>query len=173
MDPTVANVVLFAFRDASRAAQVVDAARCQTGVRSVAVVAQSADVEIRIIGRVGDELTEARWLASAFGVLDVLSGPLRGLTASPPETGAVNLPDSEDGYATFGRLIPPGAPVILVAVCDDSAPPIGCFQSPLGAALYRMPADCAIRIAGCAKAARTTGAPRTVARIAHPSSRLA
>ena len=150
MDSTTANVVLFAFHDAARAAQVVAAARDQTGVRSVAVVGRSTDCEIRIIGGAGDELTDARWLASALAVLDVLSGPLRALAGSPPETEAITLPDSDGGFATFGRLISGGTLVLLVAVCDDSLSAIGLFESPLGAALFRMPADCAIRVSGAA-----------------------
>jgi hypothetical protein len=160
METTTANIVLFAFRDAARAAQVVAAARDQTGVRSVAVVGRSTDCEIRIIGRVGEEIPEARWLASALAVLDVLSGPLRVLAGSPLESDAVTLPDSDNGFATFGRLVPRGALVILVAVCDDSKPAIGSFESPLGAALFRMPADCAIRMSGRAEVRRGAGTPR-------------
>jgi hypothetical protein len=167
MDSTTANVVLFAFRDAARAAQIVAAARDQTGVRSVAIVGRSTDCEIRIIGRAGEELPESRWFASALAVLDVLSGPLGVLAGSPPETEALSLPDSADGFATFGRLIPRGALVLLVAVCDDSQPGIGSFESPLGAALFRMPADCVIRMSGYVEIARGTGTPTNATKIAH------
>jgi hypothetical protein len=146
MDSTTANVVLFAFRDPSRTAQVVAAAGGQSGVRSVAVVGRAADCEIRIIGRVGEGLTDARWLAYALAVLDVLSVPLAALAGSPEATEAATLPDSADGFAAFGRLVPPGALVILVAVCDDSDPSTAAFESRLGPALFRMPADCAIRL---------------------------
>jgi hypothetical protein len=167
MDSSAANVVLFAFRDAARAAQVVAAARDQTGVRSVAIVGRSTDCEIRIIGGVGEEVPEARWLASALAVLDVLSGPLCALTGSPPEAEAMTLPDSDGGFATFGRLIPRGALVLLVAVCDDAQPATGSFASPLGTALFRMPADCAIRMSGGVEIARGTGSPKSAMKIAH------
>jgi hypothetical protein len=166
MDST-ANVVLFAFRDAARAAQVVAAARDQTGVRSVAIVGRSTDCEIRIIGRAGEEPPESRWFASALAVLDLLSGPLGVLAGTPPETEALTLPDSDAGFATFGRLIPRGALVLLIAVCDDSQTAIGSFESPLGAALFRMPADCAIRMSNCAEVAGGTRYPRSATRIAH------
>jgi hypothetical protein len=146
MASTTANIVLFAFRDAARAAPVVVAAREQSGVRAIAVVGRSPDCEIRIIGGAGDELPESRWLASALAVADVLSEPLCVLAGSQPEAEAVTLPDSDGGYATFGRLIPHGALVLLVVVCDDSEPAIASFEGPLSAALYRMPADCAIRM---------------------------
>jgi hypothetical protein len=167
MDSTTANVVLFAFHDAARAAQVVAAARDQTGVRSVAVVGRSTDCEIRIVGRGGEELPESRWFASALAVLDVLSGPLGVLAGSPRETEALSLPDSDDGFATFGRLIPRGALVLLVAVFDDSQPEIGSIESPLGAALFRMPADCAISMSGWAEVDRGTGTPRSAAVMTH------
>jgi hypothetical protein len=161
MDSTTVNVVLFAFRNASRAAQVVAAAGDQPGVRSVAVVGRSTDCEIRIIGRVGEGLTDARWLAYALAVLDVLSAPLALLAGSSEAAEAATLPDSAAGFATFGRLVPLGALVILVAVCDESDPSIGSFESRLGTALYRMPADCVIRMSGCAELARGTDNPRS------------
>jgi hypothetical protein len=160
MDSTTANVVLFAFRDASRAAQVVAAAGDQPGVRSVAVVGRSADCEIRIIGRVGEGLTDARWLAYALAVLDALSAPLAVLTGSSNATEATNLPDSAGGFATFGRLVPHGALVVLVAVCDESHPSVGTFESPLGTALFRMPDACAIRMSSYAELARGGPAER-------------
>jgi hypothetical protein len=167
MDSTTANIVLFAFRDAARAVQVVAAAREQTGVRSVAVVGRSTDCEIRIIGRGAEELPESRWFASALAVLDVLSGPLGVLAGTPQETEALTLPDSDAGFAAFGRLIPRGALVLLVAVCDDSQPEIDSFESPLGAALFRMPADCAIRMSHSANVDRGNGAPRSAIKLAH------
>jgi hypothetical protein len=142
MDWTTANVVLFAFHDPARAAQIVAAACDQPGVRSVAIVARSTDCEIRIIGRVGEELTQARWLASVLAVLDGLSEPLRVLSGSTCEAGPVTLPDSDDGFATFGRLIPIETLVILVIVCDETQPAIGPFAHMLGAALFGMPANC-------------------------------
>ncbi|MDT5209125.1 MAG: hypothetical protein QOF67_1540 [Mycobacterium sp.] len=145
MHSTTTSVALFAFHDASRAAQVVAAACDQIGVRSVAIVGRSSDCELRIIGRVGEELTEARWLASALAVLDTLSGPLRALAGSPRETEAVTLPDSDQGFAAFGRLIPDGALVVLVAVCDESEPAIVSFEGLLRAALSGLPADRALR----------------------------
>jgi hypothetical protein len=159
MDLANAHVVLFAFHDATQAAQVVAAARDQTGVRLVAVVGRSTDCEIRIVERVGEELAGTRWLASSLAVLDVLSGPLRVLAGSPQETEAMTLPDSDGGFATFGRLIPRGALVILVAFCD-SEPAIGSFERPLGAALCRMPADCVTRVSVDPKFANGTGSPR-------------
>jgi hypothetical protein len=160
MEATTANVVLFAFRDASRAAQVVAAAGDQPGVRSVAVLGRSTDCEIRIIGRVGEGLPDARWLAYALAVLDVLSAPLAVLAGSSDATEAATLPDSADGFATFGRLVPHGALVVLVAVCDESDPSVGAFESPLGKALYRMPADCAIRMSSYARLAPSGQAAR-------------
>jgi hypothetical protein len=165
MDSTNANVVLFAFHDATRTAQVVTAARDETAVRSVAVLGRTAESEIRIVGGAGEALTDARWFATAFAVLDVLSGPLSELAGLPRDTEVVNLPDSDDGFATFGRLIWPGELVILVAVCDDSQPAIGAFESPLGTALFQMPADCAIRMSG--RTTRRRGTPRIAAKIAH------
>lgn len=145
MESTSANVMLFAFHDATQAAQVSAAAGARPGVRSVAVVARSADCEIRIISRVGDELPDAHWLASTLAVLDALSGPLRVQDGSSEPTEAVTLPDSPDGFAAFGRLIRRGTVVILVAVCDDAALPIDSFVKPLGAALFQMPVDYATR----------------------------
>jgi hypothetical protein len=141
--------VLFAFRDAARAAQVAATAADQIGVRSVAVVGRSADSEIRIISRVGAQVTDARSLASTLAVLDVLSWPLGLLAGSAGRAEAVTLPDSNDGFATFGRLIPRGAVVILVAVCDDSEVAMSSFENPLGAALIRIPAERAIRMSAC------------------------
>jgi hypothetical protein len=164
MDLTTADVVLFAFRDASRTAQIVAATGDQTGVRAVAVVGRSTDCEIRIVGRGGEELIDARWLAYALSVLDLLSAPLAVLAGSPREPEVANLPDSEDGFATFGRLVPRGSLVVLVAVCDASDRPIGSLEGPLGAALFRMPADSAIRMSGYAKVASRTGAPRNARR---------
>jgi hypothetical protein len=166
-ETTTANVVLFAFRDAARTAQVVDAARCQTGVRSVGVVARSTDCEVRIVGGAGETLTEARWLAAALAVLDVLSRPLSNVAGGNRDTTTMSLPDSLDGYATFGRIVPPGELVILVAVCDDAALPLDALTSSLGAAVFRMPADCAIRMSVRPSAARGAGAPPSVATIAH------
>lgn len=141
MDSTTANIVLFAFRDAARAAQVVAEARDQTGVRSVAVVGRSTDCEVRIVGGAGEELPEARWLASALAVLDALSEALRVVAGTPQETEPVTLPDSDGGFATFGRLVPRGALVLLVVVCDDSQPAIGRLGERLGAALFGTPRD--------------------------------
>jgi hypothetical protein len=146
MESTTANIVLFAFHDASRAGQVVAAAADQPGVRSVAVIGRSTECEIRIIGRVGHGITQARWLAYVLAVLDLLSPPLADLGGSSEATELATLPDSTAGFATFGRLVPRGALVILVAVCDDSDRSVGSFEGPLGTALYRMPADCAIRM---------------------------
>jgi hypothetical protein len=143
---TTANVVLFAFRDAARTAQVVDAARCQTGVRSVGVVARTTGVEVRIVGGAGETLTDARWLASALAVLDVLSRPLSIAAGWGADSTTVSLPDSVDGYATFGRLVSPGELVILVAVCDAAASPLDALTTSLGSAVFPMPADCAIRL---------------------------
>jgi hypothetical protein len=144
MDSTTANVVLFAFRDASRAAQVVAAAGDNPGVKSVAIIGRATDCEIRIIGRVGHELTDARWLAYVLAVLDLLSGPFALRSGSSAATEAVTLPDSRDGFAAFGRLVPRGALVVLIAVCDDAYPSVGWFESRLGGTLFRMPADYAI-----------------------------
>jgi hypothetical protein len=141
MDSTTANVVLFAFHDASRVADVVAAAGQQPGVVSVAVVARSPECEIRIIGRVGDELPEARWLASVLSVLDVLSWPLCVLAASPRDAEALTLPDSDHGFDTFGRLIPRGALVLLLAVCDSAKAAVGSFEREVGAALYQASAS--------------------------------
>jgi hypothetical protein len=146
MSSTSANVVIFGFREPARAPRVIAAARDQTGVRSVALVGFLPDSEIRIVGGVGAPVPEARWLALALAVLDVLSAPLRVLAGSTPETPPVTLPDSEDGVATFGRLIPQGELVILAAVCDEHASAIGVFDRGLGKALFEIPADCAIRL---------------------------
>jgi hypothetical protein len=161
MEFTTENVVLFAFRDATRVAQVLAVAGGQTGVRSVAIIGRSTDCEIRIIGRVGEELTDARWLASTLAVLDVLSGPLRVLAGVPHEAEAVMLPDSDNGFATFGRLIPHGALVILVMVCDDSPPAIGSFESQIGAAVFGMTADWAMGVSVHSKVPLGTGSLRT------------
>lgn len=136
MDSTGPEVVLFAFHDPARARQVVAAAGNQTAVRSVAVVGRSANCEIRIISRVGEDADEARWIASTTGVLDVLSGPLYVHSGSTGNRKAVTLPDSDEGFAAFGRLIPRQALVILVAVREDSVPSIGSFERVLGAALF-------------------------------------
>jgi hypothetical protein len=135
MSSATAHVVLLAFRDAVRSAAVVAAARRQTGVRAMALVGRAADCELRIVGGVGEDLADARPLAWAFAVLDTLSGPLRTLAGSPPKTEAVTLPDSDEGYAVFGRLVHPGALVILAAVCDDTNPPIASFTATLRAAV--------------------------------------
>jgi hypothetical protein len=76
----------------------------------------------------------------------VLSGPLRALAGSTPRMDPVTLPDSEAGLATFGRFIPRGALVILVAVCDENTPQIGLFDREIGQALYQIPAECAVRL---------------------------
>jgi hypothetical protein len=165
MEFTTANVVLFAFHDSARASQIVAAACDQTGVRSVAVVARSTDCEIRIISRVGEELTQARWLASVLAVLDGLAEPLHVLSGSTCEAGPVTLPDSDDGFATFGRLIPNGTLVILVVVCDESELAIGPFAHRFGAALLGMPAACGIGRSVDAQPWRGTRRPRTAARI--------
>jgi hypothetical protein len=150
MDPTTvdsaADVLLFAFRDGTRAAQVAAAAGDETGVRSIAVVGRSDDCELRIIRTVGGELTDARWPAWTLAVLDLLSKPLRLLAGSSEQADAVTLPDSTDGFAAFGRLIPRGDLVILVAVCDDSELAISSLETQLGAAVFQMPADCIIRM---------------------------
>jgi hypothetical protein len=155
MDSPTTSVAVFAFHDAARTPHVVAAAREQIGVRSVALAGLLADCEIRIIGGVGEKITDARWLALALAVLDGLSGPLSLLAGSATDTDRVTLPDSEDGLATFGRLIPRGSPVILAVVCDETTPSIGAFDRPLGEALFQIPADCAIRmsarIAACDK----------------------
>jgi hypothetical protein len=144
MGQTSTNVVIFAFRDSTRAAQVVATARDQTGVRSVALIGVLPDCEVRIVGGVSEEVTEARWLALALAVLDLLSAPLRVLAATTSQTDTVTLPDSDEGLATFARLVPRGALVILAAVCDEDAPAIGAFE--LGQALFQIPGDCAIRL---------------------------
>lgn len=141
MKSTAADVVLFAFHDAGRTAEVVTAAGNQPGVVSVAVVGRSPDCEVRVISRVGDEMPDVRSLASVLAVLDVLSWPLSVLTGSPRETQPVTLPDSDDGIAAFGRLVPRGALVILLAVCKDSEAAIDSFERQVGAALFPMPGD--------------------------------
>ncbi|MCW2542284.1 MAG: hypothetical protein JWN95_4009 [Frankiales bacterium] len=146
MCSTSTNVVIFAFREPARAAQVVAAARERSGVRSVALIGCLPDCEIRIVGGVGQEVADARWLALALAILDVVSGPLRVLAGSTPETPPVTLPDSDDGLATFGRLVPHGELVILAAVCDEDASDNGAFDRDLGQALLQIPADCAIRL---------------------------
>jgi hypothetical protein len=161
-----ADVVLFAFRDATCAGRVVSAARARTGVRSVAVVACAEDCQVRILADTGAELGDARWLASALAVLDVVSGPMAALTGSPRETYAVSLPDSEEGFATFGRLVPRGGLVLMVAVCDESAPGIGSLRTPLGTALCRMPADCMIRMSTRPRDATAPAAPRSLGAVA-------
>jgi hypothetical protein len=148
MDSTSTNVVLFAFRDADRAAHVVAVARRQSGVRSIALVGCLSDCEIRIVGGAGEGVTEARWLAVTLAVLDVLSGPFRMLAGSRREMDPVTLPDSDDGLATFGRLIPQGALVILAAVCEDDMLATETFDRQLGQALFQISADCAIRLSG-------------------------
>jgi hypothetical protein len=144
MESTTGNVVLFAFHDATRTAQLVSAVLDQAGVRATGVVGRSADCEFRIIGRVGTEISDVRWVASALAVLDVLSGSLGALAGLSRETEAVTLPDSANGYATFGRLIPERAVVVLVAFCDDSVRDIASFHHALGAGLARIPGDRAI-----------------------------
>src|SRR5271154_7032148 len=113
MDSTDTNVVLFTFRDATRAAQIVCAVRAETGVRSVALLASAPTYEVRIVGGASEGVTEARWLALALAVLDVLSWPVSVLAGSTPERERLTLPDSDDGLATFGRLIPQGGLVVL------------------------------------------------------------
>jgi hypothetical protein len=53
----------------------------------------------------------------------------------------VTLPDSDDGFAAFGRLIPNGTLVTLVVVYDESVLAIDPFAHRLGAALFGMPAS--------------------------------
>lgn len=146
MESTTAKVVLFAFHDARRVAAVVDAAVDHPGVRSVAVVGRSADCELRIIGRVGSALPDVRSLASTLAVLDALSSPLCVVAGAQDAGEAVTLPDSVNGYAAFGRLVPPGALVILLAVCDEQTIPISSFERELGSALFRRPTLVAPRL---------------------------
>jgi hypothetical protein len=164
MEPTTADVVLFAFRDATRASQVVAAARDHASVRSVALLGHSGDCELRIVADAEPESGEARWLASALAVLDVVSPPLAEFVGSPGDAEAVSLPASERGLAAFGRLVPRGELVLMVAVCDDSCPAVGSLITPLGTALCRMPADCVIRMS---TRRRGIGAPRSLAAVAH------
>jgi hypothetical protein len=166
MNSTSADIALFAFRDAGRAAPVAAAAGDQPGVRAVAVVGWSADCEIRIISRAGGQSDEARWSACTLAVLDIVSGPLRVLAATTGESDAVTLPDSDDGFAAFGRLIPLGALVILVAACDDPQLAIASLHGELGAALLRRPAECAIRMSARGRRARRPATPNVMTKVA-------
>lgn len=140
MNSSAANVVLFTFHDASRAAAVLAAAREQAGVRSVALVGCASHAELSIVDGVDGSSAEARWLALASAVLETLSASLRSLSGSTPAADRVTLPNSSRGLATFGRLIPRGGLVILMLCCDEHAPPIEVFEGRFGSALFQRPA---------------------------------
>ena len=133
------DVLLFIFHDARRAASVLKRARRLPEMRHVAVVARSADGEIRVEDR---RATGARQEVLTR-VIDALSRPLRdlvpfgsdGATAGPPMT----LPDTGPGLAAFARLIQPGQPVLLVASCAGLNNTMDEVAQYLGAALYRVP----------------------------------
>jgi hypothetical protein len=135
------------------------------------VVGRSADCEIRIISRAGDRSDEARWLARTLAVLDIMSGPLRVVAASTGESDAVTLPDSDDGFAAFGRLIALGALVILVAVCDDPQPAIASLHDRLDAALLRTPAEYAIRKSARGRRARRPATGNVITNVAQCADR--
>jgi hypothetical protein len=134
------DVLLFVFHDARRASAVLKRARSLPEMRHVAVVARSADGEIRVEDR---RATGARQEVLTR-VIDALSRPLRelvpfgsdGATAGPPMT----LPDTGPGLAAFARLIKPGQPVLLVASCAGLDKTMDEVAQYLGAALYRVPA---------------------------------
>jgi hypothetical protein len=139
------DVVLFAFRDAAGAGRVVAAARELPGLRSVALVGRTPDTEVRIVGGANPSSAEPRWLAPVLAVLDVLSGALRDLGGASGGSGGVSLPDSEDGIATFSRLICPESTVLMVAAYDDSTPTMDAIADHLGTALFRTPAELSLR----------------------------
>jgi hypothetical protein len=135
------DVLLFVFHDARRAAAVLARARSLPEMRRLAVVARSADGEIRVeaqrpTGERRDVLTR---------VIDALGRPLReltpagsdGATAEPPLT----LPDTGPGLAAFARLIQPGHPVLLIASCTGLTTTMDEIAAYLGAALYRVPVE--------------------------------
>ncbi|WP_433279387.1 hypothetical protein ACQPZA_06925 [Pseudonocardia xinjiangensis] len=133
------DVLLFVFHDARRAAAVLERAAGLPEMRHVAVVARSADGEIRVEARqkTGERQTVLRQ------VIDALGSPLRrlspfgtdGATAGPPLT----LPDTGPGLAAFARLIQPGHPVLLVASCTGLTSTMDEIAEHLGAAVYRVP----------------------------------
>jgi hypothetical protein len=157
MESTDANVVLFTFHDATRATEIVCAVREETGVRAVALLATVPAYEVRIVGGAREGVTEARWLALALAVLDVLSWPVSVLAGSTPERERLTLPDSDGGLATFGRLIPQDGMVVLVVVCDNEAPALDTLERRFGRALFQISADRAIRMSGRAQGVRSNG----------------
>lgn len=134
------DVLLFVFHDARRAAAILAKARSLPEMRHVAVVARSADGEIRVEAR--RQTGERRDVLSR--VIDALSRPLRdltpigtdGATAGPP----LRLPDDGAGLAAFARLIQPGHPVLLLASCSGLTAAMDDIAEYLGAELYRVPA---------------------------------
>jgi hypothetical protein len=147
------NVLLFAFRDAAGAGRGVAAARELPGLRSVALVARSSDVEVRIVGGADAKTVESRWVAPVLAVLDALSGPLRDLAGRSGGSAGIALPDSDAGIATFGRLVSPESIVVMVAAYDDSMAAMDAIADHLGVALFRLPAERAVRHADGAAAA--------------------
>jgi hypothetical protein len=133
------DVLLFVFHDARRAAAILERARDLPEMRHVAVVARSADGEIRVEARqpTGERQDVLR------RVIDALGSPLRrftpfgtdGATAGPPLT----LPDTGPGLAAFARLIKPGHPVLLIASCTGLTTTMDEIADHLGATLYQVP----------------------------------
>jgi hypothetical protein len=139
------DVLLFAFRDATGAGRAMAAARELPGVRSLALVGRSPDIEIRIIGGTNPHSDEPRWLAPDLAVLDALSASLRDLTGTSGGSGGISLPDSDEGIAMFRRLICPDSLVLMVAACDDSTATMDAVADHLGRALFGGPAELAMR----------------------------
>jgi len=134
---SVADVVVFTFRDSTRAAEVATVAGQQRGVRSVAVIGRVPDREIRIITHT--EVVDARWVGSMFGILDALSRPLHDRAGPSAAMNIETLSDSAAGFTAFGRLVPRSELVLLIAVCDGSQQPIRQWAARLGAVLFRAP----------------------------------
>jgi hypothetical protein len=136
MSECTENILLFAFRDAAGAGRVVAAAREIPGLRSVALVGRSSEVEVRIIGGADAQNVEPRWLAPVLAVVDAVSSSLRDLTGAPGGSADISLPDSDDGLATFGRLIRPESMVLMVAAYEDVTATTDTIADHLGMALF-------------------------------------
>jgi hypothetical protein len=134
------NVLLFAFRGAAGAGRVVAAARELPGLRSVALVGRASEVEVRIIGGADAQNVEPRWLAPVLAVVDAVSSSLRDLTGASSGSAGISLPDSDDGIATFGRLIRPESIVLMVAAYQDATATMDTIADRLGMALFQSPA---------------------------------
>ncbi|MGW4591074.1 hypothetical protein [Amycolatopsis thermoflava] len=130
------NVLLFAFHDARRAADVLAAAHRLPGLREVAVVACTRAGQLRIEPHCPDTGRSA----VLARVLDALAAALAALHgAAEPRT----FPSTARGIAAFAELVRPGCPVLLVAACDELRTEMARIAERFQAALYHLPASAA------------------------------